>query len=655
MKHLSKDIFIPSTADQASLNVVPGSAVSNPESGDIWNESGALKFRTLTDIKTLATTDQLISSASAIAYTPTAPITSTTVQGALDQVANAAQAATASCDGYATAIQIAKLDGIAAGAEVNVNADWNAESGSAQILNKPLTYAPSAHTIASHSDWPAAVSMTEVGYLDGVTSSIQTQVDGKMPLAGTTGAVAFGTVTTTGNVGIGTASPAYLLTQKSTSALESASLGAELAVNNWTTTGWTGNFASGFTHTTGNTTALTNTLAATVNNLYQISYTVTNRTTGSFVISFGGVTAPSAYATGAWGPKATSTGTLSITPTSDFNGTIVISVKQITGIYSPTYVISDSTGNNTLEIHSSLGFLNNTFIGKNAGRYNTTGNNNSAHGVSTLQSNTTGYSNTAQGVSTLQSNTTGYNNSAHGVSALQNNTTGYGNSAHGVYALQNNTTGYNNSAHGVSALQSNTTGNSNAAHGVSALQSNNVGYSNAAQGYAALYNNTSGYCNAAHGAYALFSNTTGYNNLAQGVYAGRYISGGSTANQTSNNSIYIGYNSMALANGDTNEIVIGASATGNGSNSVTLGNNSITKTVLTGNVLLGTTTDDGSGAKLQVNGGIRSTGQLTHVAPTSLTLSAIRECGLCYVDDTHIKIYMKGADGTVRSSTLTLA
>ncbi len=30
-----------------------------------------------------------------------------------------------------------KLDGIAAGAEVNVNADWNAVSGDAYIANKP--------------------------------------------------------------------------------------------------------------------------------------------------------------------------------------------------------------------------------------------------------------------------------------------------------------------------------------------------------------------------------------------------------------------------------------------------------------------------------------------------------------------------------------
>jgi hypothetical protein len=41
-----------------------------------------------------------------------------------------------------------KLDGIASGAEVNVNADWTAASGDAQILNKPTSFAPSAHTHA---------------------------------------------------------------------------------------------------------------------------------------------------------------------------------------------------------------------------------------------------------------------------------------------------------------------------------------------------------------------------------------------------------------------------------------------------------------------------------------------------------------------------
>lgn len=41
-----------------------------------------------------------------------------------------------------------KLNGIAAGAEVNVNvnADWNSVSGDSEILNKPATFPPSAHT-----------------------------------------------------------------------------------------------------------------------------------------------------------------------------------------------------------------------------------------------------------------------------------------------------------------------------------------------------------------------------------------------------------------------------------------------------------------------------------------------------------------------------
>lgn len=41
-----------------------------------------------------------------------------------------------------------KLEGIAAGAEVNVNADWNSSSGDSQILNKPTI--PSAGTGSSY-------------------------------------------------------------------------------------------------------------------------------------------------------------------------------------------------------------------------------------------------------------------------------------------------------------------------------------------------------------------------------------------------------------------------------------------------------------------------------------------------------------------------
>ncbi|CAK0753368.1 hypothetical protein CCP4SC76_2460001 [Gammaproteobacteria bacterium] len=43
---------------------------------------------------------------------------------------------------------------------------------------------PVSHTIGSHSDWPSSVSMTEVSYLDGLTSSIQSQLDSKASITG---------------------------------------------------------------------------------------------------------------------------------------------------------------------------------------------------------------------------------------------------------------------------------------------------------------------------------------------------------------------------------------------------------------------------------------------------------------------------------------
>jgi len=450
------------------------------------------------------------------------------------------------------------------------------------------------------------IKVTLKTYFDTLYAKLVGLTAGYIPYKSASGELANSPIYTNGtNVSIGTTSTSAQLTQQSTTALESAPLGPELlSSSGWTTTGWTGDWVNGFTHTTGNTNALTNTLSAVNGNLYQITYTVTGRTAGSFTITFGGVTSPSISSTGAWGPKAISTGSLSITPTTDFNGTIIISIKQITGIYNPTYVILNSAGGNALEIRSTSNALSNIFIGNGVGRYNTTGYSNTAQGVSALSSNTTGYYNTAQGVSALSSNTTGYQNSAQGVNALSSNTTGYQNSAQGVNALSSNTTGYQNSAQGVNALFSNSTGYYNTAQGVNALFSNSTGYYNTAQGVNALSSNTTGYQNSAQGVSALSSNTTGYSNTAQGVSAGRFISGGSSPNQTSNNSVYLGYNTMALADGDTNEIVIGANAVGAGSNSVVLGNDSITKTILKGSVVIGATTPT-TGYKLDVIGDIR--------------------------------------------------
>ena len=58
-------------------------------------------------------------------------------------------AATTSAAGSMSAADKTKLDGIAAGAEVNVNADWNASSGDAQILNKPALGTAAAQNVGT--------------------------------------------------------------------------------------------------------------------------------------------------------------------------------------------------------------------------------------------------------------------------------------------------------------------------------------------------------------------------------------------------------------------------------------------------------------------------------------------------------------------------
>jgi hypothetical protein len=247
------------------------------------------------------------------------------------------------------------------------------------------------------------------------------------------------------------------------------------------------------------------------------------------------------------GPKANAT-SLTYTPTAAFVGTMNISAKLISPITTFSYTGKDSTGAvSTTVLYQGLASLHNIFEG-GGGTYNTTGIYNSAQGSQALYSNTTGSYNSAQGYNALYSNTTGIYNSAQGSQALYYNTTGSDNSAQGYTALYSNTTGYYNSA----------------------------------QGYQALFSNTTGSYNSAQGLNALYYNTTGIYNSAQGFNAGRYINDGSTANQTSSNSVYLGASTEAKANGDTNENVIGNGAVGNGSNTTTLGNSSVTATYLAG-------------------------------------------------------------------------
>lgn len=51
--------------------------------------------------------------------------------------------------------------------------DWSS------VLNKPSTFTPSSHTHVLSDVTDVTASATELNYVDGVTSSIQTQINGK--------------------------------------------------------------------------------------------------------------------------------------------------------------------------------------------------------------------------------------------------------------------------------------------------------------------------------------------------------------------------------------------------------------------------------------------------------------------------------------------
>ena len=191
----------------------------------------------------------------------------------------------------------------------------------------------------------------------------------------------------------------------------------------------------------------------------------------------------------------------------------------------------------------------------------------------------------------------------------------------GIRRSTSNTTGTNNTANGYQALYANTTGTNNTANGYQALYANTTGSNNTANGYQALYSNTTGSNNTANGYQALYANTTGNNNTANGYQAGRYIADGVTANQTSSNSVYEGFQAYPLANGDTNENVIGNTAIGHGSNTTTLGNTATVGTWLAGTLhKAGTapTVSAGSIAAYSTNNG----GEITSLsAATSVTIT----------------------------------
>lgn len=75
----------------------------------------------------------------------------------MGELTNLSQEATTTTSGLMSAADKVKLNGIESGAEVNVQSDWNAVSGDALILNKPVI--PAAQV---NSDWSASSGVAEI-------------------------------------------------------------------------------------------------------------------------------------------------------------------------------------------------------------------------------------------------------------------------------------------------------------------------------------------------------------------------------------------------------------------------------------------------------------------------------------------------------------
>jgi hypothetical protein len=103
-----------------------------------------------------------------------------------------------------------------------------------------------------------------------------------------------------------------------------------LTTAGWTVNaGWTESPDDNFTHSSG-TATLTHSATITSGWYYRVEWTITGRTAGSVTISLGGMPYSGITASGTWDtPAATAATAFTITPTSDFNGTISATTLRV--------------------------------------------------------------------------------------------------------------------------------------------------------------------------------------------------------------------------------------------------------------------------------------------------------------------------------------
>lgn len=357
--------------------------------------------------------------------------------------------------------------------------------------------------------------------------------------------------------------------------MDSAQLGTELITSSgWITTGWTGNYSTGFTHIVGETTPLEYPLSNTGSKKFQVSFDVVSPTPAgppnastAFSVVIGNSLPPVTYDGGGskhyeFGIQSVENGNLKFiltrgdNPTitdGSFDGTIKnISVKEITTPYTAIQEYHDTNDRNSLEIRVSPKPYSNSYIGIDCGKYNTTGKGNVGIGVQSLENNTTGYWNTSLGYQCMINNTLGSRNVGIGYVALRDNTSGDRNYAIGTFALCRNTSGRTNVAIGADTLWCNTTGQGNVAIG-SASQSEMVEHNyNTSIGQSSLSNATKGDNQVAIGYLALGNSPGGNYNIAIGRQA--------LYKSDNDNNIGIGYASLGASTSGTQNVAVGHNA-----------------------------------------------------------------------------------------------
>ncbi len=209
----------------------------------------------------------------------------------------------------------------------------------------------------------------------------------------------------------------------------------------------------------------------------------------------------------------------------DVNGKTKTAQLQITTGATDGYVLtSDAAGNATWQVSAggagadSINQLadaiydgSSLFLGEGAG----------------VNDDGTANNNTAVGKNALKSNSSGTQNTAVGSDALPDNSNGGSNTALGYHTLWQNTNGDANTAVGAGALLKNISGNGNTAIGRNALYGNSSGEFNVGIGGIANYYNTDGSKNTiiGYGAGGQPSPNSKSGNVFLGYYAGHYENG----------------------------------------------------------------------------------------------------------------------------------